>query len=119
MTGLTIVLIATDPVRVRAALTLAISQVALGGRVRLYAHEHAVSMLVPGADGDNLLLADAGLPDRQALLAMAVDAGVSLIACQTGLALCGLGIDNLVAGAEAGGLMSALADLNNDRLVTI
>ena len=119
MTGLTILLVATDPARARAAFTLAISQAALGGRVRLYAHERAVTTLVPGQDGDEILLADAGLPSRRDLLAMMMDAGVSVVACQTGLALCGLGIGNLCAGAEAGGLMSILADLGDDRLVVI
>jgi predicted peroxiredoxin len=98
---------------------LAISQAALGGRVRLYAHEHAVTMLAPGVDDDGATLAAAGLPDRPALLALAVDAGVTLIACQTGLALAGLAIDALATGVIAGGLMGLLAELDDDRLVTI
>lgn len=119
MTGLTILLVATDPAGARAALTLAVSQAALGGRVRLYGHERAVTMLLPGQDGDEILLADAGLPGRAALIDMALEAGVTITACQTGLALCGLGIGNLVAGVQAGGLMSILADLGDDRLVVI
>lgn len=119
MRGLTILLVATDPARARAALTLATAQAALGGRVRLYAHDAAVAMLVPGADGDDAELAAAGLPGRAALLGLAQEGGVALIACQTGLARAGLAIGVLAAGTEAGGLVGLLAGLGDDRLVAI
>ncbi len=119
MTGLTVILFATDAARGRAALTLAIAKAALGGRVRLYAHELAVTLLRPDVDPDAAMLAAAGMPDRPALLAMALEAGVTLIACQTGLALAGLAISDLAAGVEAGGLVGLLAELDSDQLVTV
>ena len=118
--SLTILLAAEDAPRARAALSLALAQAALGGRVRLYAHERAVAALVavPRADDDSVVLAESGLPDRCAMLTMAVESGVTLIACQTGLAMTGLTIGDLAQGIEAGGLVGLLATLGDDRLVT-
>lgn len=120
MTGLTIILASSEPERARAALTLAISHAALGGRARLFAHERAVAMLAPSTgDPDAEALAAAGLPDRIRLLRMAHDEGVMLIACQTGLALTSIALPDLAPGCEAGGMMSLLATLGEDRLVTL
>lgn len=118
--SLTIILAAEGAPPARAALSLALAQAALGGRVRLYAHERAVAALVavPRADDDSVVLADSGLPDRCAMLTMAVESGVTLIACQTGLAMTGLTIGDLARGIEAGGLVGLLATLGDDRLVT-
>lgn len=118
--SLTILLAAEDAPRARAALSLALAQAALGGRVRLYAHERAVAALVavPRADDDSVVLAESGLPDRCAMLDMAVESGVTLIACQTGLAMAGLTIGDLAPGVEAGGLVGLLATMGDDRLVT-
>lgn len=113
-------LVAEDARRARAALSLALAQGALGGRVRIYAHERAVAAFrrAPLRDDDSAALARAGLPDRSAMLAMAVEADIALIACQTGLAMAGLVLGDLVSGAEAGGLVGVLATLGDDRLVT-
>jgi predicted peroxiredoxin len=121
MTGLAIIVTAADPARFRAALTLAIAQHALGGRVRVYCHEASVALLATTYrdDEDRPALAAAGLPDRRALIAMAQESGVTLIACQTGLAIAGLSIEALVPGVESGGMMGLLADLGDDRLVTV
>ncbi len=121
MSRLTIIVATADPARFRAALTLATARAALGGAVRLYCHESSVALLVAVAradDEDGSALAAAGLPDRQALLAIAQDAGVVLIACQTGLAIAGLSLDELVPGAQAGGMIGLLADGADDRLIS-
>ncbi|MGJ3649251.1 DsrE family protein [Sphingomonas sp. GlSt437] len=118
MTGLTIVLVATDDARVRAALTLACAQAALGGRVRLFAQDAAVVAL--GAQPrDDDAPATPERPDRRQLLALARQSGVALIACQTGLAETGLAIDALAEGTEGGGLVGLLATLGEDRLVVV
>ncbi len=119
--GLAVIITTPDPVRFRAGLTLALAQSALGGRVRVYCHEASVALLAsaPRDDDDCAALASAGLPDRQGLIAMALASGITLIACQTGLAMSGLSIEALVPGVEAGGMMGLLADLDDDRLVTI
>lgn len=119
MRGLTIIVASDDPARFRAALTLAISQTALGGKARVYCHETSVALLTRASDVDaeGKRLAAAGLPDRAALLAMALEGGVELTACQTGLALCGVALAELVEGVAAGGLMGVMATLGEDRLV--
>lgn len=119
MTGLSIILTTADPARFRAGLTLALTQSALGGRVRVYAHETAVSMLARDVrpDDDSDALAANGLPDRLDLIAIALEADVKVIACQTGMAIAGLGIDDLADGVEAGGLMGVMTTLGDDRLV--
>ena len=121
MKGLAIIVASPDPARFRTALTLAVAQTALGGKVRLYCHEASVALLArtERADDDSVALAATGLPDRHGLIAMALAGGVSLIACQTGLAVAGLAMDDMTAGVEAGGMMALLADLRDERLVTV
>ncbi|MHA6722441.1 peroxiredoxin [Sphingomonas sp. RS2018] len=97
MRGLTVIVAGADRDRFDAALTLVSAQAALGGRARLYCHGPAVK-----------LLADA------ALLVTALDLGVEIIACQTALADHGV---RLPTGAEAGGMVSLLQTLGDDRLV--
>lgn len=120
MTGLTIIVASTDAARFRAAMTTALAQAALGDSVRLYCHEASVALLsrAPRDDEDGPSLAAAGLPDRPALLAMAQAAGIALIACQTGLALTSMTLEALAGGVEAGGMVSLLATLGTDRLVS-
>lgn len=117
MRGLTLIVATGDVERFRAALALACAHAALGGQARVYAHEAAVPLLVPGADPDDSALPAHGFATRAQLLAEAHQAGVSLIACQTGLAAAGLSFDALAAGTEPGGLISLMAELGDDRLV--
>lgn len=119
MRGLTILAATADIERFRAALSLACAHAAVGGNARLYCHEAAVALLLPGADAGDDTLAATGLATRAQLLAEALDSGVTLIACQTGLAAQGIAFDTLATGVEPGGLVSLLAGLNDDRLVTL
>ncbi len=97
MRGLTIIVATADPARFRAALMLASAHAAIGGTTRVYAHEGAVRLLVHGE-----------------LLNTARQLGVTLIACQTGLADADMALPDSV---EGGGLVSLMADLGDDRLV--
>ncbi|MEI9852627.1 MAG: peroxiredoxin [Sphingomonas sp.] len=119
MRGLTVLVAGADPSRLRSALTLACAHAALGGRTRLFLHEHAVALLAPGADPEAALLAAHGLPDRGALIETALSAGVAITACQTGLALAGLAQADLPAGIETGGMVGVLATLGDDRLDSV
>ncbi|MCW3849363.1 DsrE/DsrF/DrsH-like family protein [Sphingomonas sp. LB-2] len=103
MRGLTLLIATRDPARLRAALTLAAANAALGGRTRVYFHEEAVPLLAN--------------PDP--LIATAIETGATLIACQTGLAAAGLSAEELPEGVETGGLIGLLADLGDDRLDTV
>ena len=118
MRGLTIIAATADIERFRAALSLACAHAALGGRVRLYCHEGAVRLLLPGEDPDDAQRIAAGLPTRAQLLHEALESSVALIACQTGLAAAGIPFNTLPPGLEPGGLVSLLAGLADDRLAT-
>lgn len=117
MRGLTIIAATGDAERFRAALSLACAHAALGGATRLYCHEAAVALLVPGSDPGDAGLAAKGLASRAQLVAEAQESGVMLIACQTGLAAAGIAFEMLPPGVEPGGLVSLLAALGEDRLV--
>lgn len=119
MQGLTIIAATGDAERFRAALSLACAQAALGGRTRLYCHEAAAGLLLPGEDPDDAQRIATGLPTRAQLLREAHGSGVTLIACQSGLAAAGIPFNTLPPGIEPGGLVSLLAGLGEDRLVTV
>ena len=106
MRGLTLILVAPEPARFRAALRLAAAAAALGRPTRLFLDEDAVPVV-----------AAATMPG--ALLATAWDLGVRLILCQTGLAAAGLDLRTLDPRMEAGGLVSLLAEAQDDDLVTM
>ena len=119
MRGLTIIAATADVERFRAALSLACAHAALDGSARLYCHDAAVRLLLSGEDSDDAQRIAAGLPTRGQLLHEAVESGVVLIACQAGLAAAGIPFNTLPAGIEPGGLVSLLAALADDRLVTL
>ena len=119
MRGLTIVVTTGARDRFRAALTLSCAHAALGGRTRVYCHEAAVALLADRDDPAAASRAAHGLPDAPALIATALDGGVEILACQTGLALSGLAHSALPGGIEASGRVALLAELGDDRLVTI
>jgi predicted peroxiredoxin len=118
--GLTIVATGRDPERLRAGLTLATANAALGGRTRLFAQGEAVEPLAPGTrvpqDCDHV---EAGLPTLAQLLEEAFGLGVEIIACQSGLALMRVAADALDPRIVAGGPVSLLQTLGEDRLVTV
>lgn len=117
MRGLTILIPTPDRVRFRAALSLACAQGALGGRVRIFCQEEAVSLLADRADPDHADLAGRGLPAIPDLIAAARDIGVALMVCQTGLSAAALGPVDLYPGVETGGVVGLLATLDDDRLL--
>lgn len=117
MRGLTILVATADTSRFRAALATAAAAAALGERARVFLHEDAVALLVEKPDADAARLASAGAPTQQQLLEIARESGVALIVCQTGLALAGLSMETLPADTQAGGLVSLLATLGEDRLL--
>ena len=119
MRGLTIIIADVSSTRFRAALSLASAHVALGGKARLFLSGEAVSIVrapVNGWDDDEY--AAIGQPNMASLYAEALDAGVGFIVCQTGMALGGAEMADFDSRVEAGGMVSLLATLGNDRLVT-
>lgn len=119
MPGLSIVIPTDDPERLRGALTLALSHRALGGECRIFLQLDAVRLLAPDApaprDADH---AAHGLPSLARLIAEALDDGVSVTACQSGLALASLDAGQLDPRIETGGPVSFLQALPpEDRLL--
>jgi predicted peroxiredoxin len=98
---LSIIFAGTDPARFATALTLAATQAALGGRVRLLLDGAAVAMANQGGD----------------LLATCFELGVTVTLCQSGLATAGLAADTLDRRFDYGGMASFLAELGEDRLL--
>lgn len=104
MRELRIVVATADAERLRGALVMAAAQAALGGKAALFLQLDAVGLLrAPiGAPQDEAHRA-AGLPSLEMLVEEALALGVVILACQSGLALCGMTVESLPAGVEIGG----------------
>ena len=116
MTGLTLIVATADGERFRTALMLALAHSALGGRARIFLQERAVALL---AGDDAAHYAAAGLPGRAAMLADALEAGVGVIGCQSGLALIGAEASAFDTRIQWAGMVSLLQTLDEDRLLVI
>lgn len=121
MPGLNILVLTDDAERFRGALTLALAQAALGGGVRLFLQLDAVRLLRDAApaprDDDH---AAHGLPTLAVLIDEALEAGIAILACQSGLALAGLDAAALDMRIEAGGPLSFLQGCGErDRLIVV
>jgi predicted peroxiredoxin len=119
--SLNLIVLTPDAERFRGALTIAVAHAALGGNAALLLQLDAVSLLAPpvGAPGDGAHRAN-GLPALDALIEEALTAGVVLVACQSGLALAGLSMDDLDPRITAGGPVSFLQRIDPaDRLLLV
>ena len=104
MRALNIIVATADAERLRGALMLAAAQAALGGAASIFLQLDAVALLrTPIAAPRDAVHRVAGLPDLGMLLDEARALGVTLIACQSGLALCGMNAADLPEGVETGG----------------
>lgn len=120
MRGLTLVIADVSSERFRSALTMAVAQAALGGRARVFLDGEAVSLLrEPIVGWEDEAYADAGLPTLPQLYADALDAGVSILLCQSGMAMTGAEPRDYDSRVEVGGMVSLLQTLGDDRLVVV
>lgn len=120
MSGVTIILATPDPAKLRVALMIAAASTALGDAARIFFSESAVRLLgAPPADPADADYATHGLPTLAALCEEAFAADVTLIACQSGLALAGLDASRLDPRIEAGGMVSTLAADRNARIIAL
>ncbi len=104
MRPLRIVVATAEAERLRGALVLAAAQAALGGESALFLQLDAVALLrTPIAAPRDAAHQAAGLPALAALVEEAIGLGVTITACQSGLALAGLVADDLPHGVEIGG----------------
>jgi predicted peroxiredoxin len=118
MRGVTVILAEPAPARLRAALSLASTVAAVGGRARIFLHEDAVrlldSPLRSAADGRH---AATGLPTLAQLFEEALAMPVEIILCQSGLAMAGMDVGQIDHRLTTGGLIGVVAAAGDDRLV--
>ena len=115
MRELRIVVTTADAERLRGALVLASAQAALGGAASIFLQLDAVSLLKrPVTAPGDVAHGAAGLPMLGALIDEAIELGVSIRACQSGLALTGLTVDALPAGVEPSGPVSFLQETSDE-----
>jgi predicted peroxiredoxin len=107
---LLLLVITDDAERLRGGLTLACAEAALGGAVRVFLQLDAVSLLRPPIAGPRDAAHGAqGLPALGVLVGDALDLGVAIVVCQSGLALAGLNVRALDPRIETGGPVGVLA----------
>ncbi len=116
--GLAVMFGEASHARLHAGLTLACAAAALGRPVRLFFHGEAAAALSPARHwaGDDTYAA-AALPSVADLVASALDIGIAIMACQSGLHLCGLTAAQLADGIDTGGMVAFLADAGDDQLL--
>ncbi|MEC3948443.1 DsrE family protein [Sphingobium sp. HWE2-09] len=120
MRALTIIVATPDAERLRAALILAAAQAALGGDATIFLQLDAVALLrAPIAAPRDAAHRTAGLPHLSALLIEAQALGVTLIACQSGLALSGMTANDLPGDVEVGGPVGVLQRTSDDARLLI
>ncbi|APL95860.1 peroxiredoxin [Sphingobium indicum] len=104
MRELRIVVATADAERLRGALVIAAAQAALGGGAAVFLQLDAVGLLrMPVEAPRDEAHRAAGLPSLAMVIEEALGLGVTLLACQSGLALCGMTADDLPKGVEVGG----------------
>jgi predicted peroxiredoxin len=116
MPGVMIVAAGADPARLHAALSLAAAWAALDRPARIFLQADAVGLLREGeaADKDH---EDAGMPTLCELVRECLALGVSIAACQSGLALAGMTAADLPDGVETSGLVGFLASQTDEQLL--
>ncbi|WP_169863138.1 DsrE family protein [Sphingobium yanoikuyae] len=120
MRALRIVVMTADAERLRGALVIATAQAALGGAASLFLQLDAVGLLArPMAAPQDDAHHAAGLPTLAELVNEALDMGVAMIACQSGLALSGLSADTLPTSVEVGGPLSFLQQMDAEARLLI
>src|SRR5690606_37460472 len=112
---LRIIVACADSERLRAALVTASAQAALGGKAAVFLQLDAVALLrAPIAARLDDAHEAAGLPTLALLLEDAVALGVTLFACQSGLALSNLSASDLPKGVEMSGPVVFLQQTSDD-----
>lgn len=119
MRGLTILVATADGERLHAALTFAAASAAAGAETRLHLHGGAVAVLAgPLAMADDDRYAACGLPTLAQLFEETLGLGVAISACQSGLALCGIGAAAIDARIAMDGPVGLLLRGSEDRLLS-
>lgn len=114
MRGLNIVVTTADAERLRGALVLAAAQAAMGGTAAIFLQLDAVALLkAPLAAPRDADHSAAGLPDLATLLTDSLALGVTISACQSGLALSGVAAADLPEGVGVDGPIGFLQQMDD------
>jgi predicted peroxiredoxin len=118
---LAILLVTRDPARLRAALTLGRAEVALDGSARLFLQGEAAELLRPPVtEPRDAAWIAAGEPALADLLDAALDDGVQISLCQSGLAMAAMDARALDRRIALSGPLAFLAEAGPDiRLLTL
>ncbi|MGK2285582.1 DsrE/DsrF/DrsH-like family protein [Pedomonas sp. V897] len=118
--GLAIIFSDSTHGRIHAGLNLACASAAMGRPVQIFFHGEAVTALDPHRKwkGDDTF-ASAGLPSICDMVKTALELGIPMTACTTGLHLCGLTANQLPGGVEAAGMVAFLADAKDCEIVFV
>lgn len=112
---LALLLVSADPARLRAALTLARAEIALGSSASIFLQgEAAVLLKPPIADPRDDAWVAAGEPSLAALLDEALDDGVAISLCQSGLAMAGIEASALDPRIALTGPIAFLAEVRGE-----
>jgi predicted peroxiredoxin len=107
---LALILVGPDATRLRAALALARAEVALGSEARIFLQGEAAALLRPPiAAPQDAAWRAAGEPALAELLDEALDDGVAISLCQSGLAMAGIDASTLDRRIEMSGPIAFLA----------
>lgn len=118
--GLAIIFSDSNHGRLHAGLSLACAASALGRPVQLFFHGESVAALEQHRKwcGDETYSA-AGIPTIMDMISTARELGIEMMACTTGLHLCGLTANQLPDGVEAAGMVAFLASAQECELVLV
>jgi len=112
---LALILVSDDAARLRAGLAFARAEVALGGASRLFLQGTAASLLKPPVgDASDAAWTVVGEPALSDLLDAALDDGVRISLCQSGLALAGMDAAALDRRIELTGPVAFMAQAGPD-----
>jgi predicted peroxiredoxin len=107
---LALIVVSADPVRLRAALVLARATIALGSEARLFLQGEAAPLLrSPIAAPQDEAWRSAGEPTLAELVNEALEDGVSISLCQSGLAYADMSADALDSRITLTGPVAFLA----------
>ncbi|MPT49128.1 MAG: peroxiredoxin [Sphingobium sp.] len=110
-----------DAERLRAGLMLALAQQALGREVRIFLQMDAAALLAPPISAPkDARYQQAGLPSLVALIEEALDGGLPIFACQSGLEIAEINAASIDPHIIISGLVSFMAGVTGqDQLLTV
>jgi predicted peroxiredoxin len=112
---LALLVVSADPARLRAALTLARAEIALGSAASIFLQGEAASLVKPPiTDPRDRVWLIAGEPSLAQLLDEALDDGVTVSLCQSGLAMAGIDASDLDPRVALTGPIAFLADVQGE-----